>query len=615
MDWVARALLGHSEIAVVLAVGLGFALGRLRYRSISLGAITGTLIVGVLLGAVITVDRADGTVTTLSVDGPARNIFFLLFLFALGIRLGPQFVAGLKGTGAPQAVFAALLAVVGVGTVVVLAAVMGLDPGLAAGIAGGGLTQSAVVGVAQGSIAGLAQDPATIEEWMDLVPVAYAVTYLFGTIGTALYCANLAPRLLGIRDLPAAAAALEHRLGLAQTSPDVQTAYLDVTRRAYRLTALPPGVTTAGDLERHLATGDHHAYVARIRPAAGGAGPATAAATALGPGGARPAPGTVAGPGTDPGTGGGAGSGTAATPADATPQTPLTVGATVVLTARRIDVFAPALAGLAEEVDDPELLGFAIEDLWIVVSHRGAGRTVGALRTEFRRIYLRGLRRSGHDLPLGDAVVLRAGDEVRLQGPLPLLESVIPLVGHAERAGTESSMVVLGLGIAAGALIGVPALRAGGIPVGLSTSVGALLVGLLVGWLRTRRPLLARIPPAADWFLESAGLAFFIAMVGISAGPSFVSGLARHGVGILLAGIVVTLVPLLVMTLLARWVFRFDPVIALGVLAGSRSSSPAAGALRDASRSAVPMLGYTVPYAVANIVLTIGGAVVVALTA
>ncbi|MBN9111581.1 MAG: aspartate-alanine antiporter [Pseudonocardia sp.] len=574
MDWFSRALVGHSEIAVLLAVGLGFALGRLRYRSISLGAVTGTLIVGVVLGALVTVHRPDGTVATLSVDGPAKNIFFLLFLFALGIRLGPQFVAGLRGTGAPQAVFAVVLALVGFGVVLVVAAVTGLNPGLAAGIAGGGLTQSAIVGVAQGSIAGLAQDPATLKEWSDLVPVAYAVTYLFGTIGTALYCANVAPRLLGITDLPAAAAALERRLGLARTSPDVQTAYLDITRRAYRLTTLPPDVTTAADLEQHLRSGDHHVFVARIRTDAG--------------------------------------------PADATPATPLAPGCSVVLTARRIDLFAASLAGVAEEVDDPELLGFAIEDLWVVVSARGAtGRTVGQLRADpgFRRIYLRGLRRSGHDLPVGDAVTLHSGDEVRLQGPLPLLESVIPLVGHAERARVESSMVVLGLGIAAGALIGVPALRAGGIPVGLSTSVGALLVGLLVGWYRTRRPLLARIPPAADWFLESAGLAFFIAMVGISAGPSFVSGLTRYGVGILLAGVVVTLVPLVVMTLLARWVFRFDPVVALGVLAGSRSSSPAAGALRDASRSSVPMLGYTVPYAVANIVLTVGGAVVVALTA
>nr|WP_240189216.1 hypothetical protein [Nakamurella flavida] len=569
-------MIGHPEIAVLLAVGSGFALGQVRVRSVSLGAVTGTLLVGVALGVVVRLPDTGAGRTTLVVDGPARNIFFLLFLFALGVRLGPQFVAGLRGTGAPQALFAVVLAVVGFATVLGVAAAFGLNPGLAAGVAGGALTQSAIVGVAQGSIAGLGADASTLQEWSDLVPVAYAVTYLFGTVGTALYCANIAPRLLGITALPAAAAALEERLGLAGSAPDVHSAYLDVTRRAYLLTALPDGVRTCGDLETYLETragGGQRVYVARVR--------------------------------------------TGDTVRDADPGTVLAAGGTVALTARRMDLFADALAPVAHETDDRRLLDFGIEDLWVMVSHRGAaGRTVGELRTDgrFRRIYVRALRRGGHDVPLADPVTLHAGDEVRVQGPQPLLEQTIPSIGHAERSDDRSGMVAIGLGIAAGALVGVPALHAGGIPVGLSTSVGALLAGLLLGWFRTRRPITARIPAATDWFLESAGLAFFIAMVGISAGPSFLSGLTRYGVGILLAGVVVTLVPLLVMTALSRWVFRFDPVLTLGMLAGARSSSAAAGAVRDAARSSAPMLGYTVPYAVANVALTIGGAVVVALT-
>jgi putative transport protein len=178
VEWVAQTLLTHPEIAVLLAVGLGAALGRLRYRSISLGAVTGTLIVGVVLGALVRIENPDGTVASLTVEGPAK--FFLLFLFALGIRLGPQFVAGLKGSGAPQALFAAILAVVGFTTVFIVAKVLDLNPGLAAGVAGGGLTQSAIVGVAQGSIAGLPQDAATLKEWSDLVPVASSVSHKCG---------------------------------------------------------------------------------------------------------------------------------------------------------------------------------------------------------------------------------------------------------------------------------------------------------------------------------------------------------------------------------------------------------------------------------------------------
>lgn len=575
MTWLAQALVRQPEIVVLLTIGLGAVLGRVHHRSIAVGAVTGTLLVGVAFGALVTAPGADGAPVHVAVGGPLKSLFFLLFLFALGFRLGPQFVAGLRGTGLPQAVFAVVLAVVGFAVTIGVALVLGYNPGLAAGLAAGGLTQSAIIGVAQGSIAGLPQAPETIAAWTDLVPVAYAVTYIFGTVGTAVFIANVAPRMLGIgRDLPAAAAALSRRLGVDEPNPDVVSAHMDVTRRAYRVWTLPPGVSTARQLEEHLEAADgsgHRVYVARVR--AGGP------------------------------------------PADAGPDTALHDGDTLALTARRMDLFAPHLTALADEVDDHELLDFPIEDLWVVVtSGKVAGETIGQLRNDpdSRRVYVRGLRRSGHDMPWSDSTRIHSGDELHVQGPLPLLEHSIAHTGYAERRTPEASLSTIGIGVAVGALVGVPAVTLGTIPVSLSTSVGALLAGLLIGWYRSRRPVFGRIPTATNWFLETAGLNFFIAVVGISAGPGFVSGLADYGLSLLLAGAAVTIVPLVVMTLLARYVFRFDPVITLGVLCGARSATAAVGATREAARSAVPLLGYTVPYAVANIVLTVGGAVVVA---
>lgn len=213
MTWFRDTIVEHPEIAVFLALGIGFFVGRFTYRGIGLGAVTGTLLAGVVIGAVLGDD--------LQVDAVVKQIFFLVFLFSLGYKLGPQFVAGLKGSGLPQALFAVLLAVVGFGTTIAISLALGYNPGLAAGLAGGGLTQSSIIGVAQDSIAGLPVSAATAKAWSDLVPVAYAVTYIFGTVGAALYISLLAPRLLGVRDLPAAAHRLEQQLGVHDDNPDV----------------------------------------------------------------------------------------------------------------------------------------------------------------------------------------------------------------------------------------------------------------------------------------------------------------------------------------------------------------------------------------------------------
>ncbi|MEV7974049.1 hypothetical protein [Cellulomonas sp. NPDC089187] len=576
MTWFAQTLIDHPEIAVLLTVGLGFWVGRIHYKSIGLGAVTGTLLVGVVIGALVHVTASDGTITHIAVDGPAKSIFFLLFLFALGFRLGPQFFSGLKGAGLAQALFAVILAVVAIATVVVLSKVLGFNPGLAAGLASGGLTQSAIIGVSQGSIAGLPESADTITQWQGLVPVAYAVTYIFGTVGTALFIANVAPRILGIKDLPAAAAALERKLGFSDPNPDVSSAYLDVVRRAYRLTALPEGVRNVAELEQYLDDRNgtaEHVFVARIRRGSG----------------------QVEDPNLD---------------------AFLAVGDTVVLTARRHDLFAAHVEPFTEEADDRELLDFPIEDLWVVASSKEVvGHTIGELATDprSRRIFVRGLKRSGRDIPWSHQTRIDSGDEIHVQGPLPLLEAGIKHAGYPVRNTTDTNMVTVGLAIAIGALIGVPTVLVSGIPLGLSTSVGALLAGLLVGWYRTRSPKVAKLPGSTQWFLETVGLNVFIGIVGLTSGPGFVDGLRQYGLSLLLAGAVVTLLPLLVMTFLAKWVFKFDPVITLGVLCGSRSATAAVGATREAAKSAVPLLGYSVPYAIANIVLTVGGAVIVAL--
>ncbi|SMQ68400.1 TrkA C-terminal domain-containing protein [Agreia sp. VKM Ac-1783] len=560
-------LVAHPEIVVFATLGLGFLLGRVTVRGIGLGTVTSTLLVGVIFGAVVGGD--------LQVAPVMRQTFFLLFLFSLGYKLGPQFVSGLRRTGLPQAVFALLMAAVGFATAIGISLVLGFNPGVAAGLASGALTQSAIIGVAQDAISGLPADGATVQAWSDLVPVAYAVTYIFGTLGAALYISLLAPRLLGIRDVAAASRDLESRLGFTEELADVTSAYPKVVRRAYELSRSFAS-TSVREFEAGVAASAVSGlYVARMRRGGGII---------------------------DPG-----------------PDDVLSAGDVIVVAGPPAVLIERQLVTTAVERADEELLDFPLEELSIVVTKKNViGMTVADMRKHprSRRIFLTRITRGGQPIPVRPDTVLRSGDELRVQGPFELLERVIPLIGQPERTDPKTDIVTIGLGIAVGALIGIPTLVVGDIPLSLTSSVGALLVGLLLGWRRSKRPTFGQIPPGAQWFFETVGLAMFVAIVGIDAGPGFIEGIRDYGAGLLLAGVVVTLVPLIVMTVLGRYMFRkTEPVIILGMLAGALTTTAAVGALREKARSSIPLLGFTIPYAVGNIVLTIGGAVVVAVIA
>lgn len=203
---------------------------------------TGTLLVGVIIGALVSVTGSDGTVQRIVIADVAKSIFFLLFLFALGYRVGPQFFAGLKGSGKPQAVFTLILIGVGITAAIVMSKLLGHDPVLAAGLTAGALTHSSIIGVAQDAIAGLNESSSDISEWQNLVSVGYADTYIFETIGAAVYCSAFAPRLLGVKDLPKAAKQQEEELGFKEPTIDTVSARPSVDRRVFSVPAAYDGL-------------------------------------------------------------------------------------------------------------------------------------------------------------------------------------------------------------------------------------------------------------------------------------------------------------------------------------------------------------------------------------
>ncbi|GHF99913.1 aspartate-alanine antiporter [Streptomyces filamentosus] len=553
----------HPELLVFITVALGFLFGKLRYKAIALGAVTGCLVAGLLLGAQFKI----------TIDATVKNLFFTLFLFALGYRVGPQFFRGLKKDGLPQVVNAVVVCVTGLLVSWGFAVMLGYGPGLSAGLLGGALTQSAVIGVAQdaiGNLPGLSADQMKTEE--NLVAIGYAVTYPLGTILCAILLANILPRLYK-RDLAAESARLAKELDAPGDNPDLAEGYYEVVLRAYTIRRPDLVGRTIDDFEDQQKALGHRIYITRVRR-----------------------DGTVL---------------------DHDQRTVLREGDTVAVSALRgALVDFDARTHIGPETDDVELLGYETETLHVVASNKEQlGKTVADLRREpfMVGVYIDKIYRSGSEFPYRLSTKIERGDTVILTGPKRLVDPAGRAIGKPVPTSFATDMLWVGLGVFLGGCLGIPALTVSGVPISLSTSGGALIMGLVFGWIRGKYPTYGNVPPGAQWFMDTFGLCAFVAVVGINAGPSFTSGLSTAGWGLLLWGAVATLIPLVVGFLVGHYVQKIRFPILMGVLAGGQTTTAAIGAINEQSRSQIPTLGYTIPYAVGNVLLTIWGAVIVLL--
>lgn len=553
----------HPELLVFLVIALGFLLGRIRYRAIALGAVTGCLVAGLVLGAQFKVE----------IDDTVKNLFFIMFLFALGYRVGPQFFRGLKKDGLPQVVNAVVVCVTGLLVSWLFASLLGYGPGLGAGLMSGALTQSAAIGVAQdaiGTLPGLSADEAKTQA--NLVAVGYAVTYPLGTILCAMLLANVLPRLYR-RDLAKESAELAAELDAPDESPDEGAGYYEVVLRAYRVDRPDLVGRSVADFEEQQKGLGRRIYLTGVRR-----------------------DGTVL---------------------EHDQSRTLRLGDTVAVSAIRGDLvdFDP-VTHIGAEADDVELLGYRTETLHVVASEKAhLGRTIAEVRREpfMVGVYIDKLYRAGAEFPYRLSTPLERGDTLILTGPERLVGPAAKALGKPVPTSFATDMIWVGLGIFLGGCIGIPALTAGGVPISLSTSGGGLIMGLVFGWIRGKYPTYGNVPPGAQWFMDTLCLCLFVAVVGINAGPSFTSGLATAGWGLLVFGAVATVVPLIVGFLVGHYVQKIRFPVLMGVLAGGQTTTAAIGAVNETSKSQIPTLGYTIPYAVGNVLLTVWGAVIVIL--
>lgn len=545
--------------AVALALALGYFGGKLRVGTFVLGPVAATLLVAIAIGQL-----------GVAVSSEVKTLAFALFIYALGYTIGPQFVSGLGRATLKQVHLTVISSVIVVITVWGLAKTFGLDKGGAAGVLAGGATESAAIGTAGDALAKLPLSPQEIARMTANIGVTYAITYLFGTFTVIFFASNLAPKLLGI-DLAVASREYEKEElggGDPQLPAGQFRALRGVIARIHEVGSAVVGRTVL-ELEEQM----NNVVIEQVMR----------------------------------------GSNSVAVE----PSLKLQAGDRVVVVGRRGDVIQRVDGLLGAEIADSSGVEL-IEELRdvVVTNHRIAGKTIGDLRTTIdpqarRGVFLVSLTRLNQPLPIAPETTVAIGDVARFVGGHADVERASKLIGYPTPPADKTDFLYFGLGLASGFALGLLGVPFGGATLGLGTGGGCLIAGLIFGWLRARRPTFGQLPAAAALYLKDFGLAVFVACIGLATGPEALKQIVTLGVALPIAGIAVSLVPGLVSLYYGQYVLKMHPVLLCGALCGRQASTPALNAVTLAANSNAPVLGYTVPYTIANVLLTLAGPIVV----
>lgn len=559
MSWLHAVLNQSPEIALFLSLAAGYWIGKFQFGKFQLGGVAGSLLVAVIVSQV-----------GVSIDNGIKSVLFALFIYAVGFESGPQFFRSLGRQSLREIAMATVLALSGLATVVLLARAFGLDKGLAAGIAAGGLTQSAIIGTAGAAIGKLGLAADETQRLQANVAIGYAVTYIFGSFGAIIVCVNILPWFMGrgIRD-DAIKAEAEMLAGARNLGIGEHAAAPDLVGRIYRIDKAAGRSVAEIEADASLPIS-----IERVKR-----------------------DGTLIG---------------------AESSLKLLAGDIVLLVGRRAGV-VDLSSTLGPELQSSEGMDVIVVTRDVAVTAPAfINHTVAEIRAstaaEMRHgVYVVEAKRAGVPLALKDDTLIEPGDVVTLYGTTEDVQRAARLVGSIIIPSDKTDFVFHGLGLVVGLLIGLVVVRFGDIPLTLGSGGGALLSGLAFGWYRSRNMALGNMPSAASTLLRDLGLAGFVAVVGLQSGQQAVSTIADKGMSIFLIGVVVTLLPLLITMVFGRYVLRYDnTAIFAGALSGSRSANPAFGEILDKAGNAIPTTPFAITYALANVFLTLLGPLVVA---
>ncbi len=560
MDWIHNIFHKSPEIALFLSLAVGYYIGQINFGKFQLGGVGGSLL------AAVVISQAG-----VSIDNGVKSVMFAVFIYAVGYDSGPGFFNSLNRRTLREIAMALFLAVSALITVIICAKIFHLNKGLAAGLAGGALTQSAIIGTAGDAIARLGLPPEEVKSLQSDVAIAYAVTYVFGSLGAIIVCVNILPKFMG-RDLRSAALDAEAKLagGTPSRAPGQLPALPDLVGRAFKVG--PAAGRKVSDIEK---AGQDFISIEKIRR-----------------GGKE---------------------------IESAPNVVLNADDIVLLVGRR-EGMVPVAPMIGPEVSDVTDVSTVMQTRQAVFTAKGLNHTtIRAVRETVDRnlrhgVFLESITRVGQPVPILPETQLEHGDVLTYIGSAKDTKRAVQATGYELPYSIKTDFIYMGIGLVIGLLIGLVVVNVGGVPLTLGSGGGCLLAGLVFGWMRGKYPMYGVMPPAASRLLQDFGLAAFVAVVGLNSGLQAVTTIKQLGVTIFLLGVLVTLLPLILTMLFGRYVLRYDnAAILAGALSGSRSANPAFGGVLDKAESAVPTVPFAITYAIANVLLTLLGPLVVGL--
>ena len=550
---IAHYLIANPVISIFICLALGYLIGKLKIKSFTIGATVGTLLVGLLISLVF---KGAGTY---QIDGTVKTIFFSLFIFAIGYEVGPSFFASLKSSGLKIIILSLFFAVAAFVVSIVLFKAFGIGAGEAGGILAGSLTQSAILGTADSTMKGMLSgtELKTAESQM---AIAYALTYVFGTVGVVVFLKNGAAKLIGVNLTDTVKKKID-QTNFHESSSE-NTVVGNIKARAFCIENGAEFIgKTIGSVEEQY--GDDLTITQIIRKGK---------------------------------------------KVNLASDVQLLEGDMVTIIGLLDAVLHFEAPGM-KETDDSEALKLDVIKQEIVLTNHFSLDVIKHLSEN--GIVISERKRDNNVLSEDQA--LKALDHLTLVGPKALIAKVVKKLGYVKDTGTETDVSFISMGLVVGLLIGAISFVVSGIPITLGSGGGALIGGLLFGYYQDKHSNYGLMPKATRWFCKSVGLNLFIAIVGLTSGASFLSALQSMGVKVLLIGVLVTILPHIASVYFGRFVLKLDAVDIIGALCGAGTCTAALNGVVEEYESSIFAVAYTPGYAMGNILLTVLGPLVVAM--
>lgn len=550
---IAHYLIANPVISIFVCLALGYLIGKLKIKSFTIGATVGTLLVGLLISLVF---KGAGTY---QIDGTVKTIFFSLFIFAIGYEVGPSFFASLKSSGLKIIILSLFFAVAAFVVSIVLFKAFGIGAGEAGGILAGSLTQSAILGTADSTMKGILSgtELKTAESQM---AIAYALTYVFGTVGVVVFLKNGAAKLIGVNLTDTVKKKID-QTNFHESSSE-NTVVGNIKARAFCIENGAEFIgKTIGSVEEQY--GDDLIITQIIRKGK---------------------------------------------KVNLASDVQLLEGDTVTIIGLLDAVLHFEAPGM-KETDDSEALKLDVIKQEIVLTNHFSLDVIKHLSEN--GIVISERKRDNNVLSEDQA--LKALDHLTLVGPKDLIAKVVKKLGYVKDTGTETDVSFISMGLVVGLLIGAISFVVSGIPITLGSGGGALIGGLLFGYYQDKHSNYGLMPKATRWFCKSVGLNLFIAIVGLTSGASFLSALQSMGVKVLLIGVLVTILPHIASVYFGRFVLKLDAVDIIGALCGAGTCTAALNGVVEEYETSIFAVAYTPGYAMGNILLTVLGPLVVAI--